>query len=212
MPTATFTKTGSKASVPAKLEKDVFSVAIPNHELLKQAYVAYLANGRINLAKTKKRGEVRGGGRKPWRQKGTGNARVGSIRSPLWRSGGVTFGPTGEENYSKKLNLSAKRQALRQALTASQENISIIENIAISDGKTKSASAILKKIDVSRNILVVTDSKTPELVRSFRNLKDVKLVSAQYLNVYDILNADSIVITKPALDVIHAWLGKGATK
>src|SRR5690606_7639392 len=104
---ATFTKTGSKATASAKLDKNIFEVPVENHELIKQAYVAYLANGRENLAVTKTRGLVSGGGRKPWRQKGTGRARFGSSRVPIWRGGGVTFGPTGEENYSKKMPLKA---------------------------------------------------------------------------------------------------------
>jgi large subunit ribosomal protein L4 len=95
----------------------VFGVEIKNHELLKSAYVAYLANGRGNLAVTKTRGLVSGGGRKPWRQKGTGRARFGSSRNPIWRGGGIAFGPTGEENYSHKLPVAQKRQAIRQALS-----------------------------------------------------------------------------------------------
>src|ERR1700759_440501 len=110
----TYTKAGAKAATPAKLDKAVFGVEIKNHQLLKDAYLAYLAGGRTNDAVAKKRGQVRGGGRKPWRQKGTGNARFGSTRNPIWRGGGVAFGPTGNENYTRKLSTSAKRQALRQ--------------------------------------------------------------------------------------------------
>jgi large subunit ribosomal protein L4 len=104
MAVATYTKSGTKATTAVTLDKKIFSVEIKNHELLKQAYLAYLANGRINSAKTKKRGEIRGGGAKPWRQKGTGRARFGSSRNPIWTGGGVAFGPTGQENYSIKLN------------------------------------------------------------------------------------------------------------
>src|SRR6202012_2575170 len=102
---------------PVRLSKDVFGVAAKNHELLKQAYVTYLANGRENLAITKTRGLVSGGGKKPWKQKGTGRARFGSTRNPIWTGGGIVFGPTGEENYIKQLNIKAKRVAIRQALT-----------------------------------------------------------------------------------------------
>src|SRR3954468_18834557 len=104
MAVATYTKSGSKAAAPVKLDKKVFGVEVKNHQLLKDAYLAYLANGRTNSSVTKKRGEVSGGGRKPWRQKGTGNARFGSSRNPIWRSGGIAFGPTGQENYSRKLS------------------------------------------------------------------------------------------------------------
>src|SRR5580700_971905 len=107
MAVATYTKSGTKAPTAAKLDKAVFEVEIKNHHLLKQAYEAYLANGRPNLAITKTRGLVRGGGRKPWRQKGTGRARFGSSRVPIWRGGGITFGPTGQENYSKQLSTQA---------------------------------------------------------------------------------------------------------
>src|SRR4051812_38849127 len=104
MAVATYTKAGAKAATPAKLDKSVFAAEIKNHDLLKQAYLAYLANGRENFAVTKSRGEVRGGGAKPWRQKGTGRARFGSSRNPIWKGGGVAFGPTGNENYSRKLS------------------------------------------------------------------------------------------------------------
>jgi large subunit ribosomal protein L4 len=97
MAVTTYTKTGTKATTAAKLDKTVFGVMPQNHELLKASYVAYLSNGRDNLAVTKTRGLVRGGGRKPWKQKGTGRARFGSSRVPIWRGGGITFGPTGEE-------------------------------------------------------------------------------------------------------------------
>ena len=119
MAVATFTKTGTKATTPAKLDKAVFGVDITSHDLLKQAYLAYLANGRLNLAVTKTRGDVRGGGKKPWRQKGTGRARFGSSRNPIWRGGGITFGPTGHENYTHKLPTQTKRLAIRQALSVS---------------------------------------------------------------------------------------------
>jgi large subunit ribosomal protein L4 len=117
MAVITYTKSGNKATTPAKLDKKIFGVKPTSHELLKSAYVAYLANGRGNLAQAQTRGEVRGGGRKPWKQKGTGRARFGSTRNPIWRGGGITFGPTGSENYSHKLHTTAKRQAIRQALS-----------------------------------------------------------------------------------------------
>src|SRR3989344_6954088 len=128
----TYTKSGAKASAPARLDKSVFGLKVDNHQLLKEVYLAYLANNRSNLAKTKKRGEVRGGGAKPWRQKGTGRARAGSIRSPLWTGGGVTFGPTGSESYGRKINTKVKRLELRKALSIAAENdkIKIIETFA----------------------------------------------------------------------------------
>ena len=134
----TYTKTGSKATTPAKLDKAVFGVMPENHELLKLAYTAYLANGRENLATTKTRGLVSGGGKKPWKQKGTGRARTGSSRNPIWRGGGITFGPTGQENYTKQLNVKAKRLAIRQALSvaAGDSKITVIENVTLKEAKT----------------------------------------------------------------------------
>src|SRR3954462_9232614 len=104
MAVETYTKSGVKSTTPAKLDKQVFGQEVKNHQLLKEVYLAYLANGRQASANTKSRGMVRGGGRKPWRQKGLGRARFGSSRNPIWRGGGVAFGPTGEQNYKHKIN------------------------------------------------------------------------------------------------------------
>jgi large subunit ribosomal protein L4 len=208
MAVPTFTKTGTKATVAAKLDKAVFGIEVTNHELLKQAYVAYLANGRENLAVTLKRGEVRGGGKKPWKQKGTGRARFGSTRNPIWRGGGIAFGPTGIENYTHKLPTATKRLAIRQALsTASTANkVVVVEDINF---KSKTAEAIkfFDKIGANKSILLVVDTKTDEISRAVSNLSNVKLVTASYLNVFDVLNADSIVLTSKALTVVHEWLG-----
>lgn len=209
MPTATFTKSGAKATTPAKLDKKVFSVEIKNHNLLKQAYLTYLANGRINSAITKKRGQVSGGGAKPWRQKGTGRARFGSSRNPIWTGGGVAFGPTGEENYTKKLNLSAKRSAIRQALSIAntEDRIKVIESFDLAEAKTKAALTLLTKIGAEGSILLVIEDKSGKAHLPTRNLAKVKTVQANYLNVYDIMNADQIVIAKKALEMLHSWLG-----
>jgi len=207
MAVATYTKAGNKAATPAKLDKAVFGVEIKNHQLLKDAYLAYLANGRTNNAVAKKRGEVSGGGRKPWRQKGTGNARFGSSRNPIWRGGGVAFGPTGSENYSRKLNSSAKKQALRQALSlANQENrIIVIESLA-ADGKTKTVAALMNKIDAAGSTLLVVANLDDKLARSTRNLEGIKAVQATYLNVYDVTNAAKLVFENAALEAVNGWL------
>lgn len=213
MAVATFTKAGTKATTPAKLDKAVFGVDAKNHELLKAAYTAYLANARENLAVTKTRGLVRGGGKKPWKQKGTGRARFGSSRVPIWRGGGITFGPTGEENYSKQLNVKAKRQAVRQALSLASEanKVIVIEDIVSKEGKTAEIAKLLAKIEAKRNVLIVVEDKSPELMQATRNLQDVLVVSARYVNVYDVLNADCVVFTQPALAATTAWLGTTAT-
>jgi large subunit ribosomal protein L4 len=209
MAVATYTKSGAKATSPAKLDKKVFGVEVKSHDLLKQAYLAYLANGRENFAVAKKRGEVRGGGAKPWRQKGTGRARFGSSRNPIWRGGGVAFGPTGNENYSHKLNTKAKRTALRQALSlAAKENrVKIIEDINFTDGKVKAVAGLLSKIDSAGRVLIVVEKKDDKSLRATNNLQKVNVVNAKNLNVYDVMNADQIVITKAALDTVHGWLG-----
>lgn len=209
MAVPTYTKAGTKATTAAKLDAKVFEIEPKNHELLKQAYQAYLANGRENLAKTLKRGEVRGGGKKPWKQKGTGRARFGSIRVPIWRGGGITFGPLGKENYSKKLTTASKRTAIRQALTLKSQagNVIVLEDFVVKDGKTSTASALLNKIGANRRVLIAVDTRTPELERSVRNLQNVELVQATYLNTYSIMNADAVVITTKALEIVHNWLG-----
>lgn len=209
MAVATFTKSGSKAATPAKLDKAIFGVEVKNHQLLKDAYLTYLAAGRENNAITKKRGQVSGGGRKPWRQKGTGNARFGSSRNPIWRGGGIAFGPTGVENYNRKLNTSAKRTALRQALSlsAKEDRIRIIETFDASDGKVKKTVALLKKFDATGRVLIVISKKEDLDDRATRNLPNVKAVHAKYLNVYDLMTSDTIVISKTSLEIISEWLG-----
>jgi large subunit ribosomal protein L4 len=214
MAVATYTKAGTKATAPAKLDKAVFGVTPDNHELVKMAYDAYLANGRENLAVSKTRGLVRGGGKKPWRQKGTGRARFGSSRVPIWRGGGITFGPTGQENYNKRLNAKAKRQAIRQALSLASDagKITVIEDIVSKEGKTAEIAKLLAKINAQRNVLIVVDNKTPELLRACRNLQGVIVVSSQYVNVYDVLNADCIVFSQPALKATTDWLSQATPK
>jgi large subunit ribosomal protein L4 len=209
---ATFTKAGVKATTATKLSKDVFEVMPKNHELLKQAYVAYLSNGRDNYAVTKTRGLVSGGGKKPWRQKGTGRARFGSTRNPIWRGGGIAFGPTGQENYRLGMNTKAKRLAIRQALSlaAADKRLIVIEDLSIKDGKTAELAKLLNKVGATRRTLIAVESKTPELIRASKNLTDTKLVQAQYLNVYDLMNADCVLLTKSALSVVTKWLEGGA--
>lgn len=210
MAIATYTKAGAKATTPAKLDKAVFGVVPENHELVKSAYVNYLANGRDNLAVVKTRGLVKGGGKKPWKQKGTGRARFGSSRVPIWRGGGITFGPTGQENYSKSMNTKAKRLAIRQALSlsAGSDKVVVIEDVVSKDGKTAEIAKLLKKIDANKSVLLVVETKYDELVRACQNLQSVKLVSSHYVNVYDVLNADKVIFTQSALKLTTEWLTK----
>ncbi len=209
MAIATYTKAGTKATTAAKLDASVFGVEVTSHELLKQAYVTYMANGRENLAKTKKRGEVNGSTKKPWKQKGTGRARFGSKYNPIWRGGGIVFGPSGNENYSKDLNTKSKRLAARQALslTATEGRIKVIEAFENSEAKTSVTASFFKKIEAAGNILLVVATKNDLVERATRNLTDVKAVSADYVNVYDVMNADLIVIEKDALKSVTTRLG-----
>jgi large subunit ribosomal protein L4 len=201
----TFTSAGGKATTAAKLDKTVFEVEAKNHELLKQAYLAHDANQRQNIAVTKTRGLVSGGGKKPWKQKGTGRARFGSSRVPIWRGGGVVFGPTGNENYAIKLHAAAKRTALRQALSlkAAEGKVVVIEDISFKNNKTAEAAKLLATLKATGNVIVAVDVKTPEVLRSFANLQNVTVNNAAYLSVYNTLNADMIIVTSKALAVLH---------
>ena len=193
----------------ATLNKDIFGLNVENHELVKLAYDAYLANSRSSHAKTLKRGEVRGGGKKPWRQKGTGRARFGSTRNPIWRHGGVAFGRTGNENFTKKLSRSSKQLAVRQALSMKNADkaVVVLDKEVKLTGKTKDAAKVLKDLKLeNKNVLAVVAEKTPEVLRSTNNLPNVKLVRATYLNVFDIMNADAVVFSEAALKATSEWL------
>lgn len=202
---ATTTSTATKTPT---LPKEVFDVEVANHELLKLAYDAYLANNRTASATTKTRGEVRGGGKKPWKQKGTGRARFGSSRNPIWRGGGIVFGPLGIENYSKKISTRAKRQAIRQALSlAKQANKVHVMDIKTT-GKTSEIVKILADNKFDRKVVIAVETKTPEIIRATSNIQNVVLVSTKYLSVYHILNADTIILSTGSLPVLKDWLVK----
>lgn len=188
------------------LPKEIFAVDVQNHELLKLAYDAFLANSRLASAHTKQRGEVRGGGKKPWKQKGTGRARFGSTRNPIWRGGGVVFGPRGNENYTKRISTTSKRVALRQALTLAAEAGKIVVKEVRTTGKTKEIIAFLEENKLDRKVLIVVDEKTPELLRATANIQQVLLIRSTYLSVYHILNADKIVVAPAAIETIKKWL------
>ena len=200
--------TKTAAPKAATLPKNIFAVDVPNHELLKLAYDSYLANSRLATATTKQRGEVRGGGKKPWAQKGTGRARFGSSRNPIWRGGGIVFGPRGNENYSKRFSTTSKRVAMRQALTLAAEAKKVHIAELTTKGKTADAVKFLAEGKFERRVLMVVDEKTPELLRATNNIQNLLLIRANYLSVYHILNADAIVISPKAIDVITTWLTK----
>lgn len=204
---ALYTKAGGKSSSKFNAPKTLFGTVPKNHELLKVAYLADAGNGRQNAAFTKTRGEVRGGGRKPHPQKGTGRARAGTIRSPIWRGGGITFGPRGEENYTRQLNKSSKVTALTQALSLSAEagRIAVIDDF-VTDGKTANAAKLLAKLGFERGTVVLSGA-TEETSRSLRNIKAVKLVDASRLNAADVLNAVHLLLSKSAVEVLEQRVG-----
>ena len=191
------------------LPKEIFAVEVKNHELLKLAYDSYLAQSRKASATTKQRGEVSGGGKKPWKQKGTGRARFGSSRNPIWRGGGVVFGPRGNENYTKNLTTTSKRVALRQALSLANKAKKVVVLDLQTTGKTAEAVKFLADNKLERKVLLVVDQKTPEILRATNNIQNILLTRANYLSVYHILNADKIVLSTAAVEVIKSWLGRG---
>ena len=198
------TQTQAKTTLP----KEVFAVEVNNHELLKLAYDAYLANNRTSAARTKTRGEVSGGGKKPWKQKGTGRARFGSSRNPIWRGGGIVFGPRGNENYSKKISTQSKRQAIKQALTLADQAKKVHVLDVKTTGKTVEVVKFLSDNKFDRKTLIVVDEKTPAIIRATNNLQNVLLVSTKYLSVYHVLNADHIVLSAASVPTLKSWLVK----
>jgi len=188
------------------LPKEVFNVEVTNHELLKLAYDSYLANNRGANATTLQRGEVSGGGKKPWKQKGTGRARFGSSRNPIWRGGGVVFGPRGNENYTKHLSTKSKRVAVRQALSLANESKKVVVLDLKTTGKTADVAKFLETNKLNRKVLLVVEEKTPEIIRATANVQNVLLIGAKYLSVYHILNADHVVLSTKSVPVIKNWL------
>ena len=197
---------GSQAA-ELELNDAVFAIE-PNNAVITDAVLMQRASLRQGTHAVKNRSAVSGGGRKPWKQKGTGRARFGSSRNPIWRGGGIVFGPRGNENYSKKISTQAKRQAIRQALTlAAQANKVHVLDVKTT-GKTSEVAKFLADNKYDRKVLIVVDEKTPAIIRATNNLQNVLLIRANYLSVYHILNADTIIFTPKALPVLTAWLEK----
>ena len=179
--------------------------------IVHRALVRQINNGRQGNASSKTRAEVRGGGRKPWRQKGTGRARAGSIRSPLWRGGGVIFGPKPRD-YSTKMNRKERRLALRTAFQGCADSMIVVQDFAseLDQPKTKEVIAALGRwgVDSSEKILMVTAEKNETVTRSVRNIPNVKLIAATNLNIYDLLHAEHLIVTSSALDKIQEVYGE----
>jgi len=189
-----------------ELAPQVFDIVI-KPVVVQQVVEAQLANSRQVLAHTKGRGEVRGGGKKPWNQKGTGRARHSSIRSPLWVGGGVTFGPTKLRNFSKSINKKMKKKALAMVLTdkVKHDNLVLLEELTIAEPKTKLLVNLLGKLPVKdHKTLIILDKKNDNLIKSSQNLHYVSTEPAQSLNVVDLLNADYLLLTVKAAKKISA--------
>lgn len=172
----------------------------PNTQVMYDAVKVYLANTRQATAKTKKRDEVSGGGKKPWRQKGTGRARAGSTRSPIWVGGGTVFGPTGVQNFKLSQNRKEYNLALRSALTQKVNNgLIVVDALEVTEKKTKVVVEILKNIKATGKTLVVVNEPTEELYASAANLSNVAVLTPSNLSVYDLLDATSLVLTKASV-------------
>jgi len=190
-----------------ELRDDIFAVPI-NQALMHQALLRQLANARLGTHKTKTRAEVRGGGRKPWRQKGTGRARQGSIRSPQWRGGGIVFGPS-PRSYKQKMPRKMRRQALRSALSvkATESQVKVLDALEMSVPKSKEVLSLLQNLGVDSSALILLPQRDEVILRSVRNLPKVRTLVAQYLNVRDLLKYDFILVPLASLEVIEGILG-----
>lgn len=187
----------------AELKDEIFAVEVSDHAVY-EAVKNHLANKRQGTQSAKTRAEVRGGGRKPWRQKGTGRARAGSIRSPLWTGGGVIFAPKPRD-YSYKIPKKTKRLALKSALTnkAEESKLIILDEVKFDGISTKKANEALKAVTDERKVLIALGEKDDTVYKSFRNIPGVKVMVANHLNVYDIINAGALVMTKDALALVE---------
>ena len=198
-----------------KLSDKVFGVEA-NEALVHQAMVAQMGNERQVLAHTKDRSEVRGGGKKPWAQKGTGRARAGSSRSPIWKGGGVTFGPRSERNFKKDINKKMKRKALCMVLSdkVKENALSILDKFEIKEFKTKTANLMLEKLEkkinkdnennkIKRSVLVINDKKDEKAKYSFRNIVGMKLINLDNINILDLLKYRDLLISKDCVKKIE---------
>lgn len=190
-----------------ELRDDIFGVE-PHEAVMHQAVLRQLANARLGTADTKTRGEVSGGGRKPWRQKHTGRARQGSTRAPHWKGGGVVFGPH-LRSYRMRMPRKMRRLALRSALSAkaADSNIVLLEDLALEAPKTKGMLEVLDNLQVESSALILLPEHNANVEQSARNIPDVKILQATCLNVMDILKYDTLIVPVKALEVIERILG-----
>jgi len=192
----------------AELRDDIFGI-VPHVPVMHQALVRQMANARLGTHDTKTRGEVSGGGRKPWRQKGTGRARQGSIRAPHWRGGGVVFGPH-PRSYEQRMPKKMRRLALRSALSAkaAENQIVLVDELNLEQPKTKAMLAVLGALPVKGTVLILLPERNEAVELSARNLPEVKTLRVNYLNVRDLLSFDYLLMPLASLEVIEGWLGQ----
>lgn len=190
-----------------ELRPEIADVKV-NESLVHQVVRAQLAAARAGTASTKTRSEVRGGGKKPWRQKGTGRARAGSIRSPLWVGGGTVFGPTPRD-YSFSVPKKVKKQALRSIIAskAKSGDLIVVDDFGLVEPKTKAALEVLKNVGALGKTTLVVGPEEGAVVKSTRNIEGVHAIKAQNINAYDLLNNEKIVMTKRALELVQEVLG-----
>jgi large subunit ribosomal protein L4 len=199
------------------LSEKVFGLT-PNSALLHQVVIGSVANGRQVLAHTKGRADVRGGGKKPWRQKGTGRARAGSSRSPIWKGGGVTFGPTKDRNFSVKINDKMKHKALCIALSdkATDQNLVLVDDLKFDAFKTKAVNTMLEAFakalwsadNGKRSVLVINHSRSEQLTYSARNLVGVKVINFDNLNLVDLLQYKKLIMPQAVAKILNERYGK----
>ncbi len=192
-----------KITGETELPEEIFGVKI-NPNLIHQSFVSQISKGREAYTHTKNRGEVRGGGKKPFAQKHTGQARQGSIRAPHYRHGGVIFGPTPERVFSNKINKEMKQKALLMALSSkfNDKELIVTENIELSKAKTKEMSEILKKLPIDGTVMMVLPKNDNNITRASRNIEGVFTISADSLNIYDILRVKHLLLFKDSIGII----------
>ena len=204
-----YDQTGDKVG-DMSLGSDVFGAEINEH-VVHRAVTAQLAAKRTGTADTKNRSEVKGGGQKPWRQKGTGRARHGSIRSPLWSGGGTTFGPSKERNYKKDIPQKEKQLAVKSALTdkVNEEQLLAVDEFEFTKPQTKQMVGVLEDLElVDQKVLLVLADKDENVYKSARNIPGVRVTTADRITVYDILNCDQLVMVKEAINRVEEVLGE----
>ena len=193
-----------------ELNEAIFNVPVKS-EVVHEVFVAQRNNARESWADTKNRGEVSGGGKKPWQQKGTGRARHGSIRSPIWKGGGVTFGPLSIRNYKTKINKKTRRLATKMCLSDKAQSgaLWVVENFSFKEPKTKLFAALMKALPVTqKTFLVVTAGKDAAVIRATNNIKALKTSRAEDLNVVELLNKQAVLTTVDGLKKIEEVLSK----